>query len=106
MARGLIMDMPLEAMKEQANWWSNIQEGVKIMLEICNVAPEKWSECIKAMEVQGLKKDDGKKKAQQCFCCEDSTHPWDRHLSPWGPKTFIYLPGNKDFCTRGRLKEK
>ena len=34
---------------------------------------------------------------QQCFCREDPTGPWD-HLSPQGPKTFIYLPGNKDFC--------
>ena len=33
----------------------------------------------------------------QCFCREDPTGPWD-YLSPQGPKTFIYLPGNKDFC--------
>ena len=31
-----------------------------------------------------------------CFCWAESTTPGDLHLSPWGPKTFIYLPRDKD----------
>ena len=69
--RGLLMDLPVETMKEQINWWSNIQEEVKSMLETGNAASAKWVQRIKALEDQGLKKDDGK----------------ERITEPLGPKT-------------------